>query len=325
METLGDYLKSKREALNISLQEIAQVTRIRRSILEAIESNRYDLLPPKVFAQGFIKSYASYLGLDENEVIKRYSEVVEAPDEDTKTAEVRKSSSSGRFFFVILLVAGLIAAAVFLLRMNPGDENADDSVLRETAPVAAPPAPVTPPPDASASIESGRETAEAPAAFTSTITAEEDILTTAAVEGPPSETAGQQQPDIAEQQPPAVASGPPLTAVVEQQAAATAGQPPAAAADQPPAAAADQRPARTASTPLVLKIVASQNTWMRIQSDTERPVEFILKGGQTRTVSAAEKFTLRIGNAGGVDLFLNEQGLGKPGKPGEVLQLTLPE
>lgn len=310
METLGDYLKSKREALNISLQEIAQVTRIRRSILEAIESNRYDLLPPKVFAQGFVKNYASYLGLDENEVIKRYSELVEAPDEDTKTAEVRKSSSSGRFFFVILLVAGLIAAAVFLLRMNPGDENADDSVPRETAPVAASPAPVTPPPDESVSIESGRETAEATAAFTSTIKAEEGILTTAAVEGPPSETAGQQQP-------PAVASGPPLTAVVEQQAAATAGQ--------PPAAAADQRPADSAATPLVLKIVASQNTWMRIQSDKERPVEFILKGGQTRTVSAAEKFTLRIGNAGGVDLFLNEQGLGKPGKPGEVLQLTLPE
>jgi len=99
VETLGDYLKSKREALNISLQEIAQVTRIRRSILEAIEGNRYDLLPPKVFAQGFIKSYASYLGLDENEVIKRYSELVEAPDEDTKSAEVRTSSSSGRFFF----------------------------------------------------------------------------------------------------------------------------------------------------------------------------------------------------------------------------------
>jgi len=310
VETLGDYLKSKREALNISLQEIAQVTRIRRSILEAIESNRYDLLPPKVFAQGFIKSYASYLGLDENEVIKRYSELVEAPDEDTKTAEVLKSSSSGRFFFVILLVAGLIAAAVFLLRMNPGNENADDSVPRETAPVAAPPARVTPPPDESAAIESGRETAEAPAAFTSTIKAEEGSLTTAAVEGPPSETAGQQQP-------PAVASGPPLTAVVEQQAAATAGQ--------PPAAPADQRPADSAATPLVLKIVASQNTWMRIQSDKERPVEFILKGGQTRTVSAAEKFTLRIGNAGGVDLFLNEQGLGKPGKPGEVLQLTLPE
>jgi len=317
VETLGDYLKSKREALNVSLQEIAQVTRIRRSILEAIESNRYDLLPPKVFAQGFIKSYASYLGLDENEVIKRYSELVEAPDAETKTAEVRQSSSSGRFFFVILLVAGLIAAAVFLLRLNPGDENADDSMQRETAPVDATPAPVTPPPDASASIGSGRETAEAPAAFTSTIKAEEGSLTTAAVEGPPSETAWQQQPDIAEQQPPAVASGAPLTAVVEQQTAATAGQ--------PPAAPADQRPVDSAATPLVLKIVASQNTWMRIQSDKERPVEFILKGGQTRTVSAAEKFTLRIGNAGGVDLFLNEQGLGKPGKPGEVLQLTLPE
>ena len=66
METLGDYLKNKREAQNITLEEVSQATRIRRTILEAIENNDYDLIPPKVFTQGFIKSYASYLGLDEN-------------------------------------------------------------------------------------------------------------------------------------------------------------------------------------------------------------------------------------------------------------------
>ena len=51
METLGDYLKNKREVQNITLEEVSQATRIRKTILEAIENNRFDLyrsdnLPP---------------------------------------------------------------------------------------------------------------------------------------------------------------------------------------------------------------------------------------------------------------------------------------
>jgi len=77
LETLGEYLKSKREARNVTLEEIAEATRIRKTILEAIENDRQDLIPPRVFTQGFLKSYASYLELDESDVVKRYQEALE--------------------------------------------------------------------------------------------------------------------------------------------------------------------------------------------------------------------------------------------------------
>jgi len=302
VETPGAYLKSKREALNISLQEISQVTRIRRSILEAIENNRYDLLPPKVFAQGFIKSYASYLGLDESEVIKRYSDLVEGPDTDVKTVEVRETSSPARFFFIMLVaVTGLLLAAAFLWRMNPRDKNAAESVPQQRADLTTTSImSITPPPGEPAEGESGKDAAAAPAESAPPAIVAASSPATAVVERQPSETAAQPPSSSAEQ---------PLTATVAQQAARTAEEPPADAA----------------ATPLVLKIVASQNTWLRIQSDKQRPLAFTLNSGQTRTFNAVEKFTIRIGNAGGVDLFLNEQELGKPGKPGEVLELTLPE
>jgi cytoskeleton protein RodZ len=298
VETLGAYLKGKREALNISLQEVSQVTRIRRSILEAVENNRYDLLPPKVFAQGFIKSYASYLGLDESEVVKRYAELVEVPEADVKATEVRISSPSSRISSGTLLIAliVLMLVAAFLWRMNDRDKNAAETVplpkqadLTTTSIVS-----VTTSPGEPVAAESGRETAAAPPVIGAT-----GSPATAVVEqGPPA--TGTQQASAPEQ---------PLTATVVSPAAATAEKPPAAAA----------------AAPLVLKMVASQNTWLRIQSDRETPRAFTLNSGQTRTFNAVEKFTIRIGNAGGVDLFLNEKELGKPGKPGEVLQLTLPE
>lgn len=299
METLGAYLKGKREAFNISLQEVAQVTRIRRSILEAIENNRYDLLPPKVFAQGFVKSYASYLGLDESEVVKRYAELVEVPEADEKAAEARMPSAGSRFPSGILLIAliVLVLVAALLWRMNAPDKDAADIVpppqqvdLTTTSIVSMATVPGEP-----VAAESGREPASAPPVIGAT-----GSPATAIVERQPSE-AGAQQASTPEQ---------PLTATV---------------VSSPDAAVPQKPPAVSAGAPLVLKIVASQNTWMRIQSDTQRPVEFTLKGGQTRSVNAMEKFIIRIGNAGGVDLFLNDQELGKPGKPGEVLQLTLPE
>jgi cytoskeleton protein RodZ len=298
VETLGAYLKGKREALQVSLQEVAQVTRIRRSILEAIENNRYDLLPPKVFAQGFVKSYASYLGLDESEVVKRYAELVEAPEAEARTAEARMASSASRFSSIIKLfvLIALILAAALLWRMSSRDNNVAEFKPKQQA------------------------------GLTTT-----SLITMTTVPGEPVAAASGKEPASA---PPVIgATGSPATAVVERLTPA-AGAPQPSAPEQPltatvvsspDAAVPEKPPAAAAAAPLVLTIVASQNTWMRIQSDTKRPIEFTLKGGQTRSVDAMEKFIIRIGNAGGVDLFLNGQELGKPGKPGEVLQLTLPE
>ena len=72
MERFGVYLRKEREARKISLQDISQATKVRRGILEAIESDRPEVLPPEVFVKAFIKTYAKYVGLDPEEVLSRY-------------------------------------------------------------------------------------------------------------------------------------------------------------------------------------------------------------------------------------------------------------
>jgi len=76
---------------------------------------------------------------------------------------------------------------------------------------------------------------------------------------------------------------------------------------------------------MALRVVATEQVWMRIQLDQDKPYEALLKREESLTLKAREKFIIRIGNAGGVELFFNGEPLGNPGKPGEVIDLTLPE
>ena len=60
----GDVLRETRESLGYSLDQAAEVTRIRRSYLEALENGDLSILPPPTFARGILRSYAQFLGLD---------------------------------------------------------------------------------------------------------------------------------------------------------------------------------------------------------------------------------------------------------------------
>jgi hypothetical protein len=71
-ETLGNYLKNQRESKKIYLREVAKSTRVREHILQAIEEDRHDLLPPATYVRGFLLAYARYLRLDPNDVLLRY-------------------------------------------------------------------------------------------------------------------------------------------------------------------------------------------------------------------------------------------------------------
>ena len=76
MESLGDYLKTQRQLRNLSLEEVADFTRIKITFLGAIEEDRYDLLPSAVYAKGYVVAYAKYLGLDLNDIVPRYQDSV---------------------------------------------------------------------------------------------------------------------------------------------------------------------------------------------------------------------------------------------------------
>jgi len=68
MESPGKILKKEREMRNISLEKIYSFTKIKEHHLEAIEEDRYELLPPPLYVKGYLKIYAKYLSLDEKPI-----------------------------------------------------------------------------------------------------------------------------------------------------------------------------------------------------------------------------------------------------------------
>ncbi len=71
-EISGKDLESLRLAANVELLDIFELSRISIVILEAIEGNSKEQLPPKIYLKGFLKSYAEFLDLDPQLIISGY-------------------------------------------------------------------------------------------------------------------------------------------------------------------------------------------------------------------------------------------------------------
>ncbi|MCZ6904391.1 MAG: helix-turn-helix domain-containing protein, partial [Acidobacteria bacterium] len=72
MGSFGENLRREREMRGVDLREIADATRINLRFLEAVENEKFGALPGGVFNRGFIRSYARYLGLDEEKILGEY-------------------------------------------------------------------------------------------------------------------------------------------------------------------------------------------------------------------------------------------------------------
>ena len=83
MQTIGNYLKSGREARNIPLSEVAQSTKISKWYLDCLEKDEFDKIPGGPYIKGYIASYASYIGIEEDEILKRYDSLqINSADEN---------------------------------------------------------------------------------------------------------------------------------------------------------------------------------------------------------------------------------------------------
>ncbi|HEY1938804.1 MAG TPA: RodZ domain-containing protein [Candidatus Angelobacter sp.] len=71
--SFGDRLRREREMRGITLDEITESTKISRRHLEALETERFDQLPGGVFNKGFVRAYAHFLGIDEDQAVADYS------------------------------------------------------------------------------------------------------------------------------------------------------------------------------------------------------------------------------------------------------------
>jgi cytoskeleton protein RodZ len=111
---LGSFLREQREKTNLSHEQIAQKIRLRRTIIEAIEGEDWERLPPPVFVRGFLRSYASILGLDEKEVLKLYHQTAPPEGDVLKPPLAYRRSSRAPLLVVLLILAA--AACIFYIR-----------------------------------------------------------------------------------------------------------------------------------------------------------------------------------------------------------------
>src|SRR6266498_3884435 len=107
---VGEFLRRERELRHISLDDVAERTKISRRYLEAIEESRYDRLPGETFVRGFIRSYAKFVGLDPDETMLVYTQAHVARQAsslrvDRMPVELRPRNARPLLW---LLVAGLV-------------------------------------------------------------------------------------------------------------------------------------------------------------------------------------------------------------------------
>lgn len=69
---IGQALRKARLAKEIDLAEAQRVTKIRTTYLQALEEERWEVLPGPSYVRGFLRTYAKYLGLDASEIVSEY-------------------------------------------------------------------------------------------------------------------------------------------------------------------------------------------------------------------------------------------------------------
>jgi cytoskeletal protein RodZ len=93
---LGTLLRKARMDRKLSLDDLQELTKIRKAYLEAIEEGNYKMLPGNFYVRAFIKSYSEAVGLDPNEVLRMYQSVIPAPVQEPIVETIRPKRSGSR-------------------------------------------------------------------------------------------------------------------------------------------------------------------------------------------------------------------------------------
>ncbi len=288
----GEDLRAARERLAWPLEQVAAELRIRLSYLQALEAGHINLLPGHAYALGFLRTYARALGLDSEEVVRRFK--AEA-GEVTKRTELafpapvpeRGLPAGAVALLGVLLVVGAYAGWYRLsgegrlpaetvtpvpARLAPLAEQAVPPVA--LAPVS-PPQPAPPPPAVASSGEP--------------VLAQPSVSPTSAAAASVTP-----MPPV-----PAVAAAPATPAPVAIPAVAT-----------PP----------DADTPRIV-LRAKADAWVRVK-DKAGPVliDRVLHPGESIAVPLRPNLTLSLGNAGGTEIVVDGTPLPPLGVNGAVVK-----
>ncbi len=144
----GEILRQSRTERGITLSDVEQDIRINRVYLEALENARFEVLPAPVYARGFMRSYARYLGLDPDEALRAVPRDLPRPAELDPLPGLRRSTpptlpplprlSRPAMVGVGVALALVVAAFVLVprLRGGSGDTSASTPTATSTAAVS---------------------------------------------------------------------------------------------------------------------------------------------------------------------------------------------
>ncbi len=121
LKKMGESFRKKREEMTLTLKEVENATSIRMQYLQAIEEGRVQQFLSTVYAQGFVRQYANFLGIESEKLMKDFPEVFRLPIEKQDfaygigTLESRGSPQGGvrwlpnLIWSVAIVVAGILA------------------------------------------------------------------------------------------------------------------------------------------------------------------------------------------------------------------------
>ncbi|NLJ72936.1 MAG: helix-turn-helix domain-containing protein [Syntrophomonadaceae bacterium] len=112
---IGEKFKAERIKQGYSLQEVEDDTKIRKYYLEAIENDNYDLLPPKVYATGFVRRYAKFLDLDVEECAQIFKYAAYGSSVKEELMELNPTSTPTRGIESSITWKNVAIALVFLI------------------------------------------------------------------------------------------------------------------------------------------------------------------------------------------------------------------
>ena len=145
MSELGKLLRKAREQRGYTLDDVQDITKIRKRYLEAIEEGDYKALPGSFYARAFVKSYAETVGLDAEEVFRLYQRELPAPETDVtadqpmvkpRRASVHRADRWGKWGFRVLMWSFLllIGAVIYTYVVNQQD-GSDRRTVDNTTPI----------------------------------------------------------------------------------------------------------------------------------------------------------------------------------------------
>jgi cytoskeleton protein RodZ len=325
MSSIGETLRRERQKRNLGLDQIARDLKISSRFLKAIEEDHLDQLPAGVFAKSFVRQYATVLGLDADEMVAEVQRTLtpepppgmpleESPRESLGTVPElnvgrgeewekvgdRRNWWSSLPAFALVVVVMLVCSGLYAFwqRERHPAPAAHAETAKQTPQQQAPqPAAQTPQPAEQAQAGVQGQAQPQPQAVT-----------------PPGQTA----------QAPAAASQPATQPPAAQPPASQPGAaPPTVANANPPAPQtapqdADRTTAAAQGGTVKVEITAAEPVWVLARANGKYVFSGTLEANQTKSVDSNGTVTLRVGNAGGVNISLNGKPIGPLGPKGQV-------